>query len=238
MTVPEKCLSTQLHCSLSDVVDNVLLSVSTWFHGQSSRTRVWTSMAVLYSSTWLILVVIDKDTSSLHCKQGSFMGNIISTVYNTESKTSCEHIENSSVSLSNPVLMELHCTWPHVCVYVHLYICLLGLTTPLYISNEHFQVFHKSMSSGVRTWCHFKVTNNVYWQHSKGKNCGYKLQKWLYGLSSNGFIVLWLSAFEFWRLAALLYMQKHLKECLPPFLRCSAYEYSYLFVRLWYMTEV
>ena len=41
------------------------------------------------------------------------MGNIIlelSTVFNTESKTSCEYIENSWVSVSNPALMELHCT--------------------------------------------------------------------------------------------------------------------------------
>ena len=97
------------------------------------------------------------------------------------------------------------------------------LTTPLYISNEHFWSISQKLNvhvltRWVRAWCHFKVTNNVYWWHSKGKNCGYKLHEWLYGLSYNGFIVLWLSRFEFWRLAALLHVQKHLKECLPPFL--------------------
>ena len=147
------------------------------------------------------------------------MGNIILTVYNTESKTFCECIENSWMSLSNSALMELHCTWPLVCVclFAFFFACL---DWPLHCifqmsTSKHFT---KIAFSGVRTWCHFKVTNNVYWRHSKGKNCGCKLQEWLYGLSSNGFIELWLSGFEFWRLVALLYMQKHLKECLPSFL--------------------
>ena len=111
-----------------------------------------------------------------------------------------------------------------VCMFACLLICLLAY---LLAWTDHSTVYFKWAlssisqklnvhSSAVKTWCHFKVTNNAYWWRSNGKNCGYKLQEWLYGLSSNGFIVLWLSEFEFWRLVALLYMQKHLKECLPP----------------------
>ena len=153
--------------------------------------------------------------------------------------------ENSWVGLSNPTLMELHCTWPHVCMFTCLLICLLGLTTPLYISNEHFQALHKkwmSMSSDVRrTWCHFKVTNNAYWWHFKGKNRRYKLQEWLYGLSSNGLIVLWLSEFEFWRRLCCT-CRNTWKNAYPLFdnfkVLCLWATSTYPFARLRYTTEV
>ena len=107
MAVPEKCLSTQLQCSLT-LYSRCFIVSKHLIPRAKLEDKVCNYGSVIFIDPccyWLVNIQVVYTVNTV--------GNIIlelSTIYNTESNTSCEYTENSRVRVSNPALMELHCT--------------------------------------------------------------------------------------------------------------------------------